>query len=154
MEKILSGGSGGYLGLFLRKDTDVTKGLDKPEIITNESDLYNVGTFAQIQRMTKSDDFDDDDDLHPLTDEEPEKDDNKHHLHKPSASILLMPHRRIDLLSVDDVGPPVDVTVSHWDRLKYVRGEDSSRDDTIRALCQEVLSTSSSGCLSSCCNTS
>lgn len=141
MEKILSGGSGGYLGLFLRKDTDVTKGLDKPEIITNASDLYNVGTFAQIQRMTKSDDFDDDDDLHPLTDEEPEKDDNKHHLHKPSASILLMPHRRIDLLSVDDVGPPVDVTVSHWDRLKYVRGEDSSRDDTIRALCQEVLST-------------
>eukprot|EP00985_Skeletonema_marinoi_P033534 scaffold41555_cov139-Skeletonema_marinoi.AAC.1 len=52
-----------------------------------------------------------------------------------------MPHRRINLLSVDEVGPPIDVTVSHWDRLKYVRGEDSSRDDTIRALSQEVLGT-------------
>jgi hypothetical protein len=41
---------------------------------------------------------------------------------------------------IDDFGPPIDVTVSHWERLQYVRGEDSSRDDTIRALCQEVLS--------------
>mmetsp|Transcript_22997 Transcript_22997/g.41277 ORF Transcript_22997/g.41277 Transcript_22997/m.41277 type:complete len:852 (-) Transcript_22997:332-2887(-) len=146
----MSGGSGGYFGLFLRKDTDVSKGLEKPEIITGASDLYSVGTFAQIQRMTKTPygDEDEDDDAHPIISNENEHDmdgsntdhDNLHK-EKPSASLLIMPHRRINLLSVDDVGPPVDVTVSHWEKLQYVKGEDSSRDDTIRALCQEVLST-------------
>jgi len=153
LEKIVNGGSGGYLGLFLKKDhpNDVGKGLEpiKPEIITDPNDLYKVGTFAQIQRLTKSNSADEDDEDnahlftgnpsdtdHDMNAETSESDDPK-----PYASLLLMPHRRINLLSVDEVGPPIDVTVSHWDRLKYVRGEDSSRDDTIRALSQEVLGT-------------
>ncbi|KAL7518664.1 hypothetical protein ACHAWX_003474 [Stephanocyclus meneghinianus] len=156
VEKILSGGSGGYLGLFCRKDYNpahdlIAKGIEKPEVISDPSDLYTVGTFAQIQRMTKADDMDEfdepddeDDPSHSLTHDHHDKqphDGQNHHHPKPSASILLMPHRRINLLSIDDIGPPIDVTVSHWDRLTYVRGQDSSRDDTIRALCQEVLST-------------
>lgn len=151
MEKILSGGSGGYLGLFCRKDYNPThdnimKGIETPEVITDPSDLYTVGTFAQIQRMTKAADLDnldgedEDHPSHPLN-EYHDKEEGSEHDKKPSATILLMPHRRIDLLSIDDIGPPIDVTVSHWDRLTYVRGNDSSRDDTIRALCQEVLST-------------
>ena len=151
VEKILSGGSGGYLGLFCRKDynpshDNIMKGIETPEVITDPSDLYTVGTFAQIQRMTKAADLDDldgedeDHPSHPLN-EYHDKEEESEHDKKPSATILLMPHRRIDLLSVDDIGPPIDVTVSHWDRLTYVRGNDSSRDDTIRALCQEVLST-------------
>jgi Lon-like ATP-dependent protease len=97
--------------------------------------------------MTKTDDLDnldgDDEDhsSHPLNEYHNEEKEESDHDKKPSASILLMPHRRIDLISVDDVGPPIDVTVSHWDKLTYVKGQDSSRDDTIRALCQEVLST-------------
>jgi len=146
IEKIMSGGSGGYLGLFLRKDIpDFSKGLEKPEIITSASDLYSVGTFAQIQRMTKSVDEHADDDGHMniaiLTGNEPKHDDDTDRSNVNHANLLIMPHRRIDLLSVDDVGPPIDVTVSHWERLQYIRGEDSVRDDTIRALCQEVLST-------------
>lgn len=153
LEKVVAGGAGGYLGLFLKKDhpNDVAKGLEplKPEIITDPSDLYKVGTFAQIQRLTKSNNADEDDEDsshlftgdssdidHDMNNERSESDEPK-----PYASLLLMPHRRINLLSVDEVGPPIDVTVSHWDRLKYVRGEDSSRDDTIRALSQEVLGT-------------
>jgi Lon-like ATP-dependent protease len=152
VEKILSGGSGGYLGLFCRKDYNptpdhVAKGTEKPEVITDASDLYSVGTFAQIQRMTKTDDLDhldvdEDDHISQTLNDYQQSEDEHSGRHKGlSASILLMPHRRINLLSVDDIGPPIDVTVSHWDRLTYVRGQDSSRDDTIRALCQEVLST-------------
>ncbi|KAL7552257.1 hypothetical protein ACHAWF_015528 [Thalassiosira exigua] len=151
VEKLLSGGSGGYLGLFLRKDNpDLSKGLEKPEIITDGSALHSVGTFAQIQRMAKTGEEDEHDDehSHPLTSKDSghdmsgsdtEQEDT--HSATPSASLLLMPHRRINLVSVDDIGPPIDVTVSHWERLKYTRGEDTSRDDTIRALCQEVLGT-------------
>jgi len=147
LEKLMSGGSGGYLGLFQRKDTpaDLSRGLKYPEVITNASDLYSVGTFAQIQRMTKSpdDNADEDDHVHSLTSDEPrdEDDDMQDSSADHHANLLIMPHRRINLLSVDDIGPPTDVTVSHWERLKYVRGDDSSRDDTIRALSQEVLTT-------------
>ncbi|EJK50574.1 hypothetical protein THAOC_30393 [Thalassiosira oceanica] len=129
----------GYLGLFLRKDQpDVAKGLEKPEVITSEDDLYRVGTFAQIQRLTKANAIHGDG--APFAHEvesggdDDEDDDNP-------ASLLLMPHRRINLISVDGIGPPVDVTVSHWERLTYTRGKDSVRDDTIRALSQEVLAT-------------
>ena len=140
VEKIMEGGSG-YLGLFLRKDQlDVAKGLEKPEVITSEDDLYRVGTFAQIQRLTKANAMHGDGG--PFAHEvESEGDDDNDEDYDNPASLLLMPHRRINLISVDDIGPPVDVTVSHWDRLTYTRGKDSVRDDTIRALSQEVLST-------------
>ena len=138
VEKILEGGSG-YLGLFLRKDQpDVAKGLEKPEVITSEDDLYRVGTFAQIQRLTKANAMHGDGG--PFEQEVESGGDDDEDDENP-ASLLLMPHRRINLISVDDIGPPVDVTVSHWDRLTYTRGKDSVRDDTIRALSQEVLAT-------------
>jgi len=128
---------GGYLGLFQRKDeSDPSKPLlEYPEVITDASEIYSVGTFAQIQRMTKADE---EGHIHPF--DEP-KDDEEKESNPDHANLLIMPHRRIDLLSVDEIGPPIDVTVSHWDRLQYIRGEDSSRDDLIQALCQEVLST-------------
>jgi len=136
LEKVVSGGSGGYLGLFLRKDhsSEMPKGNDKPEIITSASDLYSVGTFAQIQTMTPTR-------LNNYPDMNESSDGDDVLSTSPSTSVMLLPHRRIDLISVDDIGPPIDVTVSHWDRMRYIRGQDSTRDDTIRALCQEVLST-------------
>ncbi len=110
------------------------KGNDKPEIITSAADLYSVGTFAQIQTMTPTR-------LNNYSDTNESSDGDDVLSTSPSTSVMLLPHRRIDLISVDDIGPPVDVTVSHWDRMRYIRGQDSTRDDTIRALCQEVLST-------------
>lgn len=35
-----------YVGIFLKKDDD-----NKHELVQNVSDVYNVGTFAQIQEM-------------------------------------------------------------------------------------------------------
>lgn len=126
LENLTGKSSNGYCGVFLRKKhpTGVTEGgviIDKPEVITDASDLYSVGTFAQISRLTR--------DSKPLIDKDSEE-------HQTSASLLLVAHRRIDLVSVDDVGPPVEVTVKHWDRLTY-----TGSDDMIRALSNEILST-------------
>lgn len=126
LENLTGKSSNGYCGVFLRKKhpTGVTEGgviIDKPEVITDASDLYSVGTFAQISRLTR--------DSKPLIDKDSEE-------HQTSASLLLVAHRRIDLVSVDDVGPPVEVTVKHWDRLNY-----TGSDDMIRALSNEILST-------------
>ena len=124
------------MAIFLRKDNpDPSIQLEDPEVISNATDLYSVGIFAQIQRMTKTDKDD------HLQFEEPSEEDDDQESVPDHANLLIMPHRRINLLSVDEIGPPIDVTVSHWDRLKYIRGEDSVRDDTIQALSQEVLST-------------
>eukprot|EP00568_Trieres_chinensis_P005034 CAMPEP_0183299092 /NCGR_PEP_ID=MMETSP0160_2-20130417/5907_1 /TAXON_ID=2839 ORGANISM="Odontella Sinensis, Strain Grunow 1884" /NCGR_SAMPLE_ID=MMETSP0160_2 /ASSEMBLY_ACC=CAM_ASM_000250 /LENGTH=937 /DNA_ID=CAMNT_0025461261 /DNA_START=30 /DNA_END=2843 /DNA_ORIENTATION=+ len=57
------------------------------------------------------------------------------------ASVLLYTHRRLNLESVRNLGPPIDVTVSHWDRLRHNPNGDSKLDDTLRALTNEVLST-------------
>ena len=46
-----------------------------------------------------------------------------------------MGKRRINLTSIDSVRPPIDVTFSHWDRQDY------ANNDTIRALSNELLST-------------
>jgi len=152
VEKLMANGAGGYLGLFLRREADAVHRRDvtTPEVITDASTLYSVGTFAQIQRLTRTAGEgagEDGDAQHPLaggpadgdSDGDGDGTDDGHSVEP--ASLLVMPHRRVDLVSVDAVGPPVDVTVSHWDRLTYVRGEDAARDDTIRALCQEVLGT-------------
>ena len=65
---------GGYLGLFQRKDeSDPSKPLlEYPEIITDASEIYSVGTFAQIQRMTKADE---EGHIHPF--DEPKDDEEK-----------------------------------------------------------------------------
>jgi Lon-like ATP-dependent protease len=144
------GGVGGYVGVFLRKgDTGSSVGgastgmleHSTPELITDPKEFYNVGTFAQIHRVSQgmggvhADGTNDG--LSALGSQFAEDPDPSE---PASASILLMAHRRIDLLSVDNIGPPIDVTVSHWDRLTYKIGSDSTTDDTIRALSNEVLS--------------
>jgi len=134
LENLTNNNNSGYVGVFLRKDhpTGVTEGgviLDQPELITDPSDLYSVGTFAQISRLTRG--------VGLPKPSSPMKDDSGHDEdHSSACSLLLTAHRRIDLVSVDDVGPPVDVTVNHWDRMTYTENE-----DTIKALTNEILST-------------
>jgi ATP-dependent Lon protease len=129
------GGPGGYIGVFLRKKypNGVTDGgviLEHPELITDKADLYDVGTLAQIHRVTRH-----------FGKEDPATDFNHESaLHEnTTASILLLGHRRIDLKTIDNLGPPIDATVSHWNRMIYKVGEDSSRDDIIKALSNEIL---------------
>ena len=142
-------GVGGYLGVFLRKGdgtngSGTSTGLledSTPELITDPKDLYNVGTFAQVHRVSRGMGMVHADGsnggLNALNSQFTDEVDPSEPV---SASVLLMAHRRIDLLSVDNIGPPIDVTVSHWDRLTYKSRSDSTTDDTIRALSNEVLS--------------
>ena len=137
-------GPGGYVGLFLRSKhpNGVTEGgviVEHPEVITGPTDLYNVGSLAQIHRITHNFGNQYDHELHDSVDSIDSVDSVLHD--GKTASVLLLAHRRIDLLSVNNLGPPVDVTVSHWDRLLYKMGDDSGRDDTIRALSNEILKT-------------
>jgi len=143
-------GNNVYISAFLRKKnpTGVSEGgvlLPTPEVITDSSDLYSVGVFAQIHRLTRgvgsrsasqsnSVGFADEKEdagagvssTSSTTSEE-----------ESTASVLLLAHRRVNLMSVDSLGPPIDVTISHWPRLDYT----GSPDDTIRALINEILST-------------
>lgn len=136
LENLTNNDKSGYIGVFLRKDhpTGVTENgviLDQPELITDPSDLYGVGTFAQISRFTR-------DVPSPKPSNHPMNNKDKDEQNS-SASLLLTAHRRINLVSVDNVGPPVDVTVKHWDRMSYANTADN--DDTIKALTNEILST-------------
>jgi len=151
-------GTGGYIGVFLRKKSSMSEGgviIEQPEVITDSSQLYSVGTFAQIQRFTKN--------LGAHTSQEEDSDcvgenDVLGGGHSPtgtmsngcsvggsiSANILFLAHRRIDLLSVNKLGPPIESTCSHWERLFYEKSEESdsnNNNDTMRALSNEILST-------------
>ena len=123
-----------YVGVFLRKryPKGITEGgiiLDKPEIITDLSDLYSVGTFCKLQKINASPD------THDTRDEPVYVDDSETEASSTTPhAYWLMGKRRINLTSIDSVGPPIDVTVSHWDRQDYVN------NDTIRALSSELLS--------------
>lgn len=128
LENLQQGQQSGYISVFLRKNhsTGVSEGgvlLPTPEVITDPSDLCGVGTFAQITRLTRN-----------LS--SPEMNDESGEIENSAATLLLLAHRRVDLVSVDAVGPPIDVTISHWPRLDY-----TGSDDTIRALSNELLST-------------
>ena len=127
-----------YVGVFLRQkfpdgvqDNGIL--LDTPELITDPEDLYKVGTFAQIHRITRG--LASPKPNVPNLGTIPESGEINEDDHT-AATVLLLAHRRVDLLSVDEVGPPVDATVSHWPRLDY-----TGSNDTIRALSNEVLST-------------
>jgi Lon-like ATP-dependent protease len=125
LENLQQGQQSGYLSVFLRKKHPggVSEGgvlLPTPEVITDPSDLCGVGTFAQITRLTRN--------LSSLESGEPDR--------NSAATLLLLAHRRVDLVSVDEIGPPIDVTIAHWPRLDY-----TGSDDTIRALSNELLST-------------
>jgi len=157
-----------YVSCFLRaKDaTGVSEGgvlLAQPEVISDASDLHKTGTFARIQRLTRGisvkpvdldehanddeNDNDNDDDTKPSKNQRnsnnPQDSDDDHHHHhyshgNSSATLILLAHRRVDLVSVDEVGPPIDVTVKHWPRAEYTQG---GMDDSIRALSNEIIST-------------
>lgn len=134
LENLQKDNQNAYISVFLRKkhSTGVSEGgvlLQTPEVIVNPEELYNVGTFAQIHQVRRGVGS-----LKPLRNEDGEdsSDDNP----GSAASILLRAHRRVDLVSVDEIGPPIDVTISHWPRLDYGGG-----NDTIRALSNEILST-------------
>mmetsp|Transcript_25340 Transcript_25340/g.55347 ORF Transcript_25340/g.55347 Transcript_25340/m.55347 type:complete len:1046 (+) Transcript_25340:140-3277(+) len=156
-----------YVGVFLRKDapSGVTENgliVDTPELITDPKELYDVGTFAQIMGINQGPGIGAEHmHAHPTTQDwdRMSRNQNGNGGHgptgggvgqegdevfadndAPSATVLLSTHRRIDLLSVDNMGPPIDVTVSHWDRTKYNPAADTQIDDTIRALTNEVLS--------------
>lgn len=53
-----------------------------------------------------------------------------------TATVLLLAHRRVDLVSVDEIGPPIDVTVKHWKQQEY-----TGDSNTIRALSNEIITT-------------
>jgi Lon-like ATP-dependent protease len=155
-----------FAGVFLRKKSNSasvndttsssTLGLidtHPPELITDPLDLYTVGTFAQIHRITRGSISTEDSSQslsQPNTSfshEEGNMEQAQSHDHedgtsthpKASASLLLLAHRRVDLVSVDSIGPPIHCTVKHWERLKYT-STSSASEDTIRALSNEVLS--------------
>lgn len=149
LEALSNKNQNGYVGVFLRKKhpSGFSEGgviLEQPELITDLSDLYSVGTFAQIHRITRnggdatsSNQFADQHPLQNTNSITSEDDDEKFDdtTASSSASVLLMAHRRVDLLSVNGRGPPIDITVSHWDKMDY-----QGSDDTIRALSNEILS--------------
>ncbi|KAL7572007.1 hypothetical protein ACA910_001662 [Epithemia clementina (nom. ined.)] len=147
-------GQPAYISTFLRRNmpTGVTEGgvhLPAPELIQSENDIYRVGTFAQIQRIqrTSTADDDDDDSNGESTSNSSTATSGRGKQQKAgssstatsnhSATLILLAQRRVDLKTVDDIGPPIDVEVKHWPRLEYP--ETSSQ--TIRALSNEIIST-------------
>ena len=125
-----------YVSCFLRKkdSTGYSEGgvlLPQPELITDPTDIYGTGTFARIQRLTRSATS-----SKGSEDSESKDDGSSDEDEKVSATLTLLAHRRVDLVSVDDIGPPIDVTVKHWPRMEF-----TTPDDTIRALINEVIST-------------
>jgi Lon-like ATP-dependent protease len=131
-----------YISVFLRNKnpTGVSEGgvlLPTPEVITDPSDLYGVGTFAQIHRLTKGVGSSSvRGGIPPNLDGKGGEENDGNDSDTEAASVLLLAHRRVNLVSVDSLGPPIDVTISHWPRLDY-----TGSDDTIRALSNEILST-------------
>ena len=81
-------GTGGYIGLFLRRDSGA---VEHPDLITDLSQIHDVGTFAQVHNVIKLD--------------------------QGGAQMLVMGHRRISLKSVESYGPPVLASVDHWRKL-------------------------------------
>lgn len=122
-----------YISCFLRKknSSGVTDGgviLETPEVITSPDDLYTVGSFAQIQRLAKGYGAKLEEDDSDASDSEDAA--------SASATLILLAHRRVDLESVDNAGPPIHVTVRHWNRTDY-----TGMNDGIRALSNEIIST-------------
>jgi ATP-dependent Lon protease len=139
------GSSNSYVSVFLRQNhpTGVSEGgvlLPTPEVITDISDIYKVGTFAQIHRLARGSGLgsakpssngggrDEGSGEGKGGDDDEEDEDT-------TATVLLLAHRRVNLVSVDELGPPVDATVAHWPRLDY-----TGDNDTIRALQNEIIS--------------
>jgi len=138
-ESLTENGQPAFISTFLRKNlaTGVTEGgvhLPTPEIVHDENDIYHVGTFAQIQRIQRG---------APAEDSETKDNHDSKHSSQSNlspantATMILLAHRRVDLVTVDSLGPPIDVQVKHWGRLEHT----NSSDQTIRALSNEIIST-------------
>ena len=113
-----------------------------PEIITDPSDLYGTGTFAQIHTFTRGTGHSKS--LRPFMDDRAIDEHKKRHggdsdsddEDGETGTVLLLAHRRVDLTSIDNVGPPIDCTVSHWNQQEY-----DGSSDAIRALSNEIITT-------------
>jgi Lon-like ATP-dependent protease len=137
LENLQKDNQNAYISVFLRKKhyTGVSEGgvlLTTPEVIVDPEEIYKVGTFAQIHQLKRG--------VGSLKGARAamggESEDSSDDEGGSAASLLLRAHRRVDLVSVDEIGPPIDVTISHWPRLDYTGG-----NDTIRALSNEILIT-------------
>jgi len=149
LEQLSKVGQSAFLSCFLRKNnsTGVSDGgvlLPTPEVITDPSDLYSVGSFAQIHNISRGA-------AHvrasrPFMDVKAMEQQNNQSTEEgfsddegsEAGTVLLLAHRRVDLESVDNLGPPIDVTVSHW---KAMQDDYTGSSDTIRALSNEIIST-------------
>ncbi|GKY97633.1 hypothetical protein MPSEU_000721700 [Mayamaea pseudoterrestris] len=130
-----------FISCFLRKKypSGVADGgvlLHAPEVITSTDDLYHTGTFAQVQRLTRGIHMAGASGLKTTGSADTETDQEET---STGAAVLLLAHRRVDIKSIDNIGPPIDVTVSHWPRSEYYAGSPNS--ETIRALTNEILAT-------------
>lgn len=133
LEKLRNTSSQSYVSCFLRKKdprgvSESGLVLTKPEVITDPADIYSTGTFAEIQRLTRG--------VGHFKPTHPDQDSSGESEKQTAVTMTLVAHRRIDLVSVDNVGPPIDVTIKHWSRIEY-----TGSDDTIRALSNEIIST-------------
>lgn len=104
-----------YVGVFLRREdpSKVSKGgvILPPEIITSMSDLHQVGTFAEIKinrfpGFSSKNPNEGPDSDNRGEDSNGESDDMGDDS-DPIASVTLFGHRRVDLVSIDDIGPPI-----------------------------------------------
>ena len=81
-----------YLSVFLRKDAKGSV-IEVPELITSADQIYNVGTFVQVQNLIRTD---------------------------LGLQLFLMGHRRINLEEITNYGPPLSVRVEHWQKPVFV----------------------------------
>lgn len=78
------------------------------DVVPDLSYVHKVGTFAQVEEITDLDN---------------------------GASLLLMGHRRIDLLNIESIGPPTIGIVNHWGK-QYIEDKD---DIKVKAYSNEVM---------------
>lgn len=89
IEAIVNNNFPSYVGVFLRQESSKMSLDHKSDIITDISELHNVGTFAQIQQMFRA---------------------------EGGTQLILMGHRRINLSTVNSYGPPTIAEVKHWQK--------------------------------------
>jgi hypothetical protein len=102
-----------YVGVFLRKEapliTELSDGI--PELITDLSEIHKIGTFAKVHGIT------------PIPDQ-------------PGGQVMLLAHRRIELQSMLELGPPLRLQVNHLERQPF-----DANDDSIKAYTNEIINT-------------
>lgn len=79
-----------YLGVFLRNNSQLpAKGPVNSEVITDISEIYPIGTLAQVHNIVRTD---------------------------AGTQLFLLGHRRMTIQSIDSYGPPAIASVRHWTR--------------------------------------